>query len=83
MADAVGVDGLAARVRQQRELDGPPQAKGRQRVLCVVADRNEVDAGLLEVRLSFLQLDQLPLAVRSPACGAKEEQRDVALLPKE
>ena len=39
----------------------------------VVADAREFDALLFEAGLSALQLNQLPLAVRSPVGGAKKE----------
>jgi hypothetical protein len=68
-------DRCAAEVGEQGVGDAALLGEGGQDVDGVVADGEERDAGALEVGRAVLQLDQLRLAVRSPARAAVEDNQ--------
>ena len=68
-------NGVAALVGQQGVHDAVLLGELRQRVDRVVADRKYGDAVSGVVREALLQLHELALTVRSPACAAVEEDQ--------
>jgi hypothetical protein len=77
------LDRPAPLVRQ--EVVGDPALLGEpgERLDRIVANGEEGDAGLVVPRLRLLQLDELRLAERSPACAAVEEhERPTASAPR-
>jgi hypothetical protein len=78
--DAVRLDCLATRVGEERELDVPLLRKSRQDWNRVVADSYQLHASGFDLFQVRLQLYQLLLAERSPACRPVEDDRDPAPL---
>ena len=76
VADAVGVDGLAAFVGEKQVGDAVLFGIALDRIDGVVADGNERDSRGFNFFDVFLQLDQLPLAVGSPIGRSEKRQRD-------
>ena len=76
VADSVGVNRLAAFVRQERERDFVFICVGFEGVHGIVADRDDLNTGFGQCVQVFLQLDQLLLTVGSPIGRAVEYERD-------
>jgi len=72
--NAIRLDGLGLRIREQRVRDLVPVRKIFQDFFAIVADRRELDALLFESFDGALQLDQLPFAERSPIRGTEKEK---------
>ena len=79
VANAEGVDEIAAFVGQKRELDAVLVREIFQDFDGVVADGCEVDVGFVELGFIGVQLNQLPLAVGSPIGGAVEHESNVTV----
>jgi len=79
VADAVGVDGLAAFVGQEREVNVVLVRKALQCFDGVVADADEFDVCRFDFRFIGVQLNQLPLAVGSPIGGTVKDEGDKAV----
>lgn len=62
----VGLNRLAARIGQKRQRDFETIAETLQDADRIEADSDHLDASVFESFAIFLQLDQLPFAVRSP-----------------
>ncbi len=75
----ISLDHLGVGIGQQRKLDLAPIREILKYFYAVVADRGQRNALFFEARLSALQLDQLPFAVRSPI-GRTEKQEHGAIL---
>lgn len=76
--DAVSVDRLASRVREQSKRDALGLGISFQSIDRIVADADDLRARGLDGLKIFLQLNQLPLAEGSPIGRAEKNQRDIA-----
>ncbi len=79
--DAEFLNRLAAGIREQRKPDRALLSKRREDGNIVVRDPDDLDASIFNLLEVALQLDQLPLAVRSPIGRSVEDQRDFLLFP--
>src|SRR5258707_6079990 len=70
----ISPDGVRIGVRQHRVFDLVPVGEIFQDFFRVVTDGRQLDSLLLESWDSALQLDQLPLAERSPIRGTEKEK---------
>jgi hypothetical protein len=69
------LDNRASLVRQQREGDAVFRCEVGQHVDRIVADGKQAGSCLVQVSRSLLQLDELRLAIRSPARAAVEDDK--------
>src|SRR2546430_7391 len=80
VANAVGVDGLAAGVGEEWIADGAVRGEAFEDGWRIVADGHKLAAGRLDFLQAGLQLDQLHLAVGSPIRRAVKDQCHRAFL---
>ena len=76
ISDTVGVDGRAARIREERKGDVKFVRRPFEDLRRIVADTDQPDPGRLDLLEMGLQLAELLLAIRSPICGPVENQGD-------
>ncbi len=72
--DAIRLDGLGLRIREERVFDLVAVREIFQDFFAIVTDGRQLDALLFESCDGALQLDQLPFAKGSPICGTEKEK---------